>query len=159
MRMALLGAVAVVLGGCGGCPGADCGHPLELIVNFPEASPEEPVSGAVEYDGQRRFISCPSPQELCDVSCGNEACAPGDRDVTVSRAAGGLRLSIGHLTEREGESSCEGAASVTVSVTRGRASFEDVELELEYERDETYGGPGCGYADRQVSREVELVGP
>lgn len=157
MRVLAAVACALLLHGCGGCADVGCDHPLSLSVTFPDAEPDQPVSLSVEYDDERRFISCTSTRE-CEVTCGNDACPDGDRDVAVSRRSGELHIRIGHMSERpsDGESSCRGADVVRLDVSRGRASFEVVALEIEYERDETYGGPRCGYADAAQQRDVML---
>ena len=149
---------ALLLHGCGGCADVSCSHPLSLFVSFPDAEPDQPVSLSVEYDDERRFISCPSTRE-CEVTCGNEPCPERDYDVVVGRHSGGFELSLGHMSERpsDGESSCRGADVVRLEVSRGRASFEVVELEVEYERNVEYGGPGCGYADAGEQRDVALA--
>ena len=161
MRRALALAFAMLPIGCGGCEDVGCAHPLALDVRFPEPSPDEPVSLVVEYDGERRFASCPSLEAGCEVTCGNATCPDGDRDVLVTRSAGALEVSIGHMSERrsDGESSCLGATEVALDVSRGRATFETVTLEIEYQRHDEYGGPGCGDVDSAESRVVTLTLP
>lgn len=158
MRGVAILAAALAVHGCGGCPDIGCSHPLALAVTFPDASPDQPVSLVVEYDEERRFVSC-APSEACEVSCGNEACRDGEYDVVVTRDAGVMEMSIGLMSERasDGESSCRGAESVRIDVSRGRAQFETVQLEVEYERNDEYGGPGCGYADATERRDIALT--
>ncbi len=158
VRAAALVLAALALHGCGGCADVGCDHPLALVVAFPDASLDQPVSLAVDYDEERRFVSCP-PFEACEVSCGNEVCPDGDRDVVATRDAGVMEISIGHMRQREsdGESSCRGADSLRLDVSRGRAQFELVELAVDYEPNEAYGGPGCGDADAPETREIALA--
>jgi len=158
VRAAVLVLAALGLHGCGGCPDIGCAHPLALAVAFPDASPDQLVSLVVDYDDERRFVSCP-PFEACEVSCGNEACPDGDDDVVITRDAGVMEISIGQMSQRasDGESSCRGAESVRLDVSRGRAQFEVVELNVDYERNDEYGGPGCGYADSTETRDIALT--
>ncbi len=158
MRAAAIVVAAFALYGCGGCPDIGCGHPLALAAAFPDASPDQAVSLVVDYDQSRRFVSCP-PFEACEVSCGNEACPDRDNDVVVTRDAGVMEISIGRMSQRasDGESSCRGAESVRLEVSRGRRQFEVVELEVDYERNDEYGGPGCGYAESTKTQDIALT--
>lgn len=148
-------AAAILLHGCG-CQDIACSHPLGLTLSFPDEALDQQVSLIVAYDDEQRFVSCP-PAEGCQVSCGNVACPADDDDVVVSREAGLLEVSIGHMSRDANDTSCRGAESVRIDVSRGRGQFEVVELEVEYERNDDYGGgPGCGVAEHTEARTVAL---
>ncbi len=117
----------------------------------------------VEYDGERRSISC--GEQACVVTCPDAECPEPDRDISVTTNRDddgfllGMEFAIGHMSERpsDGESSCRGAEDIAIDVTIGETVYERIELlDLSYERNEEYGGPGCGVADRSEAAIIPL---
>lgn len=152
--------------GCGGCFGNACGHPLSVLITLPPGvSFSDPLLLEVEYDGERRTITCTSDAS-CEMRCGDDMCPEGRDDVVASTNTGPegelltIEFAVGHMGEqsRKGDSSCYGAENISIEVSVGETVFERVEFSgLSYERDEDYGGgPGCGVADRASSRMVTL---